>query len=367
MKTAIVILNWNTKGFLEEFLPVLTASVSEIPDTEVIVADNASTDGSLGLMKERFPQVRTMAFERNYGFTGGYNRALSEIEAEYFVLINSDIEVQDGWLEPLTSWMDSHRECGACAPKLHSWQDKDRFEYAGAAGGYLDRFGYPLCRGRVMGRVEQDNGQYDIPKDVFWATGACLMVRSEVYRSLGGLDERFFAHMEEIDLCWRMQLEGWKVTVVPESVVYHVGGGTLPATSPFKLFLNYRNNLLMLSNNLPYTSALDRYREGDMTPEKAARTGLRRARRLILVRKTLDLLSAVIYLFTLKAKCFQAVIRAHKEFGKLDRRPSQTEVAEYLDRNAGRAEIRGRYGKWIVWQSIFKGNRIFEHIESEVI
>ena len=366
MKTAVVILNWNTKGFLEEFLPPLLASVKGCEEAEVVVADNASTDGSLEMMKEKFPTVKTIAFDKNYGFTGGYNKAFEAIESEYFVLINSDIEVADGWLEPLVEWMDSHPDCGACAPKLHSWQEKDKFEYAGAAGGYLDRFGYPLCRGRVLKRLETDKGQYDNPKDVFWATGACLMVRSKVYQSLGGLDNRFFAHMEEIDLCWRMQLAGMKVTVVPESVVYHVGGGTLPATSPFKLFLNFRNNLLMLSNNLACTYALDAYRKG-MSTEKAAAKGYRQACRLISVRKCLDLLSAMVYLLTLKTECFKAVLRAHKEFKMLDKHVTETEVRAYLTRNEGKAEVRGRYGRWIILQSILRGNSIFEHIESEVI
>ena len=272
MKTAIVILNWNTEGFLKEFLPGLLRSVEDEAGAEIIVADNGSTDGSLDVMRKEFPQVRTIAFRQNYGFTGGYNRAFREIYGthgavsedapEYFLLINSDIEVTDGWLRPLTGWMDSHPDCGACAPKLHSWQERDMFEYAGAAGGYIDCYGYPFCRGRILKKVEEDHGQYDSPTDVFWATGACLMVRSSVFERLGGLDERFFAHMEEIDLCWRMQLEGWKVTVVPESVVYHVGGGTLPASSPFKLFLNYRNNLMMLEKNLAKTYALKYYKKG---------------------------------------------------------------------------------------------------------
>lgn len=366
MKTAVVILNWNTKGFLERFLPGLVSSVSELPDTEIIVADNASTDGSMELMREIFPDIKTMAFDRNYGFTGGYNRAFDGIESEYFVLINSDIEVTESWLKPLIEWMDSHPECGACAPKLHSWQERDRFEYAGAAGGYLDRFGYPLCRGRVMGMLETDRGQYDVPKDVFWATGACLMVRSSIYKSLGGLDERFFAHMEEIDLCWRMQLQGWKITVVPESVVYHVGGGTLPATSPFKLFLNYRNNLLMLANNQAATYALDAYAKG-MDAGKAAETGIRQARRLIFLRKTLDLLSAAVYLATLKTECFKAVLKAHREFKMMDRRPSAEDIANLLEKNGGKASVKGRYRKWIVIQALIKGKRIFEKIESEII
>ena len=366
MKTAVVILNWNTKGFLEEFLPPLLASVNSCEGAEVIVADNASTDGSLDLMKEKFPQVKTMAFDMNHGFTGGYNKAFEEIQAEYFVLINSDIEVTEGWLQPLIQWMDSHPDCGACAPKLHSWQEREKFEYAGAAGGYIDRFGYPLCRGRVLKNLETDTEQYDSPKDVFWATGACLMVRSKVYKDLGGLDSRFFAHMEEIDLCWRMQLEGWKVTVVPQSVVYHVGGGTLPAASPFKLFLNFRNNLLMLSNNAAYTYALDQYAKcADI--QEAARKGFRQAERLIFIRICLDILSSMVYLATLKTDCFKAVLKAHKEFRRLDRRRTAEDVRSYLERHAGKAEVRGRYGRWIILQSVLHGKRVFEKIESEVI
>ena len=187
MKTAVVILNWNTEDFLRKFLPGLIRSCAKVEGAEVVVADNASTDGSLKLMAEEFPQVRTLKFEKNLGFTGGYNRAFAELHhgpdaPEYFLLINSDIEVPEDWLGPLVEWMDAHPQCGACAPKLHGWQHKDMFEYAGAAGGYIDRFGYPFCRGRIMGRIEKDKGQYDSPTDVFWATGACLMVRSSVYR-----------------------------------------------------------------------------------------------------------------------------------------------------------------------------------------
>ena len=366
MKTAVVILNWNTKGFLEEFLPPLLNSVAKCDGAEVIVADNASSDGSLEMMKEKFPQVKTIALDANYGFTGGYNKALKLVEAEYLVLINSDIEVTDDWLEPLVKWMESHPDCGACAPKLHSWQEKEKFEYAGAAGGYIDRFGYPLCRGRVLKKLETDRGQYDSPKDVFWATGACLMVRSSVYRELGGLDERFFAHMEEIDLCWRMQLEGWKVTIVPESTVYHVGGGTLPATSPFKLYLNYRNNLLMLSNNLAATYALDAYKKGE-TAERAAAEGIKKADRLIFVRKSLDILSALVYLLTLKTDCFKSVFKAHNEYARLNRIQSEENIRHYLEKSAGKAEVKGRYGRWIILQSLLKGNGIFENIESEVL
>ena len=369
MKTAVVILNWNTEGFLREFLPGLLRSCDKVEGAKVVVADNASTDGSLKVMAEEFPQVRTLRFEKNLGFTGGYNRAFRELgdgpdAPEYFLLINSDIEVPEDWLGPLVEWMDSHPECGACAPKLHSWQDRDSFEYAGAAGGFIDRYGYPFCRGRVMGKVEKDNGQYDSPADVFWATGACLMVRRSVYRMLGGLDSRFFAHMEEIDLCWRMQLEGWKVTVVPTSTVYHVGGGTLPATSPFKLFLNYRNNLLMLGNNLAKTYALGLHHKG-LSTERAASKGLRKAGRLIWTRMVLDGISAAVYLLTFKPDCFKAVVRAHKEYRQLRRRQTVRDIRRYLDMYAGSSEVRGIYRKWIVLSSMLNGKKVFGSIREK--
>lgn len=360
MRTAVVILNWNTEGFLRDFLPVLLRSVEKVEGAEVIVADNDSTDSSMELMSEIFPQVKTLQFDTNLGFTGGYNEAFRLISEqygrpEYFVLINSDIEVTDGWLEPLTTWMDSHPDCGACAPKLHSWQDRKMFEYAGAAGGYIDKFGYPFCRGRIMKRLETDRGQYDSPADVFWATGACLMVRSSLYRKLGGLDERFFAHMEEIDLCWRMQLAGHKVTVVPESMVYHVGGGTLPATSPFKLYLNFRNNLMMLENNLAKTFALSFIKAGAEAGE-AAEKAVRKAGRRIFMRKVLDALSAAVYLLTFKTECFKSVWKAHKDAARMARRPAVEEVAAYL--KAGKGEVRGIYGKWIVLSSFLKGENV---------
>ncbi len=363
MKTAVVILNWNTEGFLREFLPGLLRSVGKVEGAEVIVADNASTDGSMKVMQEMFPQVRTIVFDKNLGFTGGYNKAFEELSSpEYFVLINSDIEVTENWLGPLVEWMDSHPECGACAPKLHSWQEREKFEYAGAAGGYVDRFGYPFCRGRVLKRLETDKGQYDSPKDVFWATGACLMVRSEVYRKLGGLDGRFFAHMEEIDLCWRMQLHGYKVTVVPESLVYHVGGGTLPADSPFKLKLNYRNNLLMLRKNLARTFALKMYKEG-MAAEKAAAKGCSKAGRRIFVRKCLDGMAAAVYLLTGKTDCFKVVWKAHKEVRKLDgAKTNAIGTAEYLKKYGSKASVKGFYRKSIIIETLLHGNRIFSSI-----
>ena len=345
MKTAVVILNWNTEGFLREFLPGLLRSVESVEGAEVIVADNASTDGSLKVMQEEFPQVRTIRLEKNFGFTGGYNKAFDQIESDLFVLINSDIEVTEGWLEPLVRWMQEHPECGACAPKLHSWQEREKFEYAGAAGGCLDLFGYPFCRGRVLKNLETDHGQYDSPADVFWATGACLMVRSSLYRELGGLDDRFFAHMEEIDLCWKMQLAGYKVTVVPESMVYHVGGGTLPATSPFKLYLNFRNNQMMLENNLAKTFGLSFVKNG-FSAEKAAKKAVCKARRRICLRKCLDMMSAAVYLLTLKTECFRSVLKAHRDAAKMVVIPTVYDVRKYLE--TGRGEVKGMYRKWII-------------------
>ena len=334
MKTAVVILNWNTKNYLQEFLPGLLAS-TEGMDAEVIVADNASTDGSPEFLSEAFPSVRQIPLAENYGFTGGYNRALARVEAEYYVLINSDIEVPSGWLSPLVEWMDAHPECGACGPKLLSWYPpRDTFEYAGAAGGLLDRYGYPFCRGRVLRQVEKDKGQYDDPADVFWISGACLMVRSRLWKRLGGLDDRFFAHMEEIDLCWRIQLAGYRVTVVPSSRVYHIGGGTLPSDSPFKLRLNYRNNLLMLENNLARSFRA----QGCSTLGS-----LRKARLRILVRMLLDGVSACTYLVTRRWSSFRAVVRAHCEYRKLRRSPSDAEVASQQE-----VTLRGWYSGWVV-------------------
>ena len=326
MKTAVVILNYNTREYLRQFLPGLIASCEGL-DAEVVVADNASTDGSVELMQEAFPQVPLIRLEENFGYTGGYNRALAQVDADCFVLINSDIEVPRGWLQPLVQWMESHPECGACGPKLLSYRERDTFEYAGAAGGLLDRYGYPFCRGRVMQKVEKDHGQYDTPANVLWCSGACLMVRASLWRELGGLDERFFAHMEEIDLCWRMQLQGWKVTLVPESYVYHIGGGTLPNESPFKLCLNFRNNLLLLENNLPAT--LGSYGK---------------ARRRIFVRKCLDGCSALMFLLQGKRSFYKAVLEAHREYRKL-RKPAAIPPHP--------AKPEGLYNGWIVPKGLF--------------
>jgi GT2 family glycosyltransferase len=248
-KVAVVILNYNGRKFLKEFLPIVIERSGK--DAEIWVADNQSTDDSVDLMKEHFPDVKLIVNDENGGFAKGYNDALSKIEAEYYVLLNSDIEVTDNWIQPVIELMDSDSNIAACQPKIRAYHDKSKFEYAGASGGYLDKFGYPFCRGRVFQVLEEDDGQYDNPVEVFWATGACMFVRAETYHKLGGLDADFFAHMEEVDFCWRLKNNDYKVMVCPSSVVYHIGGGTLPKSSARKTYLNFRNNFSLLYKNLP--------------------------------------------------------------------------------------------------------------------
>ena len=385
MKTAIVILNWNGIEFLKGFLPGLVKSVSlengTSADDEVIIADNASEDGSMEWLAENYPGLRTIRFDRNYGFTGGYNRALAQIDAQYYLLINSDIEVTDGWLAPLEEYIDTHPLCGACAPKLHSWKQRDMFEYAGAAGGYLDKYGYPFCRGRVLDWTEKDFGQYDEPENVLWASGACLMVRAELFNRIGGFDERFFAHQEEIDLCWRIQLEGYHVTIIPDSTVYHIGGGTLPKGSPWKLNLNYRNNLLMLSNCLARTYALNYFNDNYIEPEgalvegdeseaeeiagEAAEIGMKMARRTIFKRMLLDGCSAFIYLISCKFRYFKAVVKAHKEYRSLVRPVTEEEIREYLLDKGKVAGVEGLYPEWIIPKALIHRKEIFKILRSE--
>ena len=253
MRTAVVILNWNGEKFLNQFLPVLLKN-TQLPDVDIYVADNASTDNSLSLLKEKFPTVKTVLLDTNYGFAGGYNKALAQIKADYFVLLNSDVEVSENWLQPLLNYMNENKDVAACQPKIKSFYNRDYFEHAGASGGFIDYLGFPFCRGRVVGTAEMDRGQYDTVIDVFWATGACLLIRSELYNQVGGLDDEFFAHMEEIDLCWRLKGQGFRIVCIPQSEVYHVGGGTLQVEHPHKTYLNFRNNLLMLYKNLPQKS-----------------------------------------------------------------------------------------------------------------
>lgn len=292
--TAVVILNWNGSALLKRFLPSVVANTPRSV-ARVIVADNGSTDESLSLLAGDFPEVEVMKMNRNYGFAEGYNRAIAAIEAKYIVLLNSDVSTPAGWLQPLVEFMESHPDAGACQPKILSADDPAKFEYAGAAGGFLDRNGYPYCRGRVFSTIESDNGQYDDTAPVMWASGAALMVRREVYLSTGGLDPAFFAHMEEIDLCWRMRLAGWKVYAVGSTAVYHLGGGSLPASDPRKTYLNFRNNLLMLHRNLP-----DRVR----------------GRRLF-VRRILDTAAWIKSIATMHWGDACAILRAHCDYRKM--------------------------------------------------
>ncbi len=261
----------------------------------MIVADNGSTDNSLAMLTEEFPTVKQLPLDRNYGFAEGYNQALRQIDAPYYLLLNSDVEVTPHWLSPLIAFMESHPEAAACQPKLLAERNRKMFEYAGAAGGFIDRYGYPFCRGRLFGDVEEDRGQYDTPTPLLWGTGAALLIRQSDWQQSGGLDGRFFAHMEEIDLCWRLRCRGREVWCVPESVAYHVGGGTLEAGNPRKTFLNFRNNLLMLYKNLP---------------QEELRSVMR-------TRTWLDYAAATKFILTGDWANFRAVLRARREYRRM--------------------------------------------------
>ena len=293
-KISVVILNWNGVGMLQKFLPDVV-KYSQGEGVEVCVADNSSTDESVAWVQASCPDVRLIVLDKNYGFADGYNKALQQVEAEYVVLLNSDVEVTPHWLDPMLSYMEEHADVAACQPKIRSERNKEYFEYAGAAGGYLDKYGYPFCRGRIFDVVEKDAGQYDTVRPIFWATGAALFIRLKDYREVGGLDGRFFAHMEEIDLCWRLRSRGRKLVCVPQSVVYHVGAATLKKENPRKTFLNFRNNLLMLYKNLP---------EKDL-------------KKVLFVRGFLDGLAVLFFLLKMDGKNARAVMQACKEFKRL--------------------------------------------------
>lgn len=253
-KVAVVILNWNGRTYLEKFLP--SVLLSSYPNFEVIVADNGSTDDSVAFLQKQFPPIRIIKLDKNYGFSGGYNKALSEVESDYYVLLNSDVEVQIRWLEPMIELLESDASIAACQPKILSYNNREQFEYAGAAGGWLDKYGYPFAKGRIFDICEEDHGQYDQSEPIFWASGAALFIRAKIFHEVKGFDEYFFAHQEEIDLCWRIQLAGYKIYSCPSSVVHHVGGGTLPKNNSLKTYLNFRNNRIMLSKNLPFYKKL---------------------------------------------------------------------------------------------------------------
>ncbi|MCK4662376.1 MAG: glycosyltransferase family 2 protein [Bacteroidales bacterium] len=249
-KIAIVILNWNGLDFLKRFLPIVI-SHSTHPDIDIYVADNGSTDDSLFYVKSNHPEIKIISLEKNFGFAGGYNQALKNIKSEYFIILNSDVETTPDWIFPVINYMDKNKNVAACMPKIISYKNREYFEHAGAAGGFIDKYGFPFCRGRIFDQLEKDNGQFNDRKEIFWATGACLFIRAELYKSEGGFDDDFFAHMEEIDLCWRLKNKGYKIVYIPDVAIYHVGGGTLPNENPHKIFLNFRNNLYLLYKNLP--------------------------------------------------------------------------------------------------------------------
>ncbi len=285
-QTAVVILNWNGKHLLERFLPGIMAHTPK--GVEVIVADNASGDGSLEFLRAEYPGIRLIVLDKNYGYAGGYNLALEQVDAKYYVLLNSDMRVTEGWLQPCINMMEEDQKLVAVQPKIRSLENPGYFEYAGAAGGYLDQFGFPFCRGRIFQTVEKDEGQYDDAVDIFWASGAALFIRSSAFHQAGGFDARFFAHMEEIDLCWRFHHLGYRVRYCPQSVLYHLGGGSLPASSPQKTYLNFRNSLWMLAKNLPGA----------------------KFRKMILLRYVLDELAAFRFLIKGQGKALMAVARA---------------------------------------------------------
>ena len=288
-QTAVVILNYNGAGMLRRFLPSV---IKYSPEASIYVADNGSSDESCDVVRNEFPAVKLMVLDHNYGFAEGYNRALAQVDEEYAVLLNSDVEVTHGWLSPMTQFLDSNPEVAACQPKLLSFKQKDFFEYAGAAGGFIDKWGYTFCRGRIFNTVERDSGQYDDTTDVFWATGAALMIRNEVYKNNGGLDGRFFAHMEEIDLCWRLRSRGYRIACVPQSHVYHVGGATLKKENPQKTYLNFRNNLLMIYKNAPDCQL----------------------KKIMLFRKVFDNVAALKFLASGDYAAFKAVRKARRDF-----------------------------------------------------
>lgn len=336
MKVAVVILNWNGEAMLRRFLPTVVRYSCD--EAEIWVADNASDDASVQLLREHFPSVKLIQLDKNYGFAEGYNRALAQIEAEYYVLLNSDVEVTHHWLTPLVEYMDAYPDVAACQPKLLSEANRDYFEYAGASGGFIDRYGYPFCRGRIFNTVEEDNGQYDYIIDILWATGACMLIRSADYREVHGLDGRFFAHNEEIDLCWRLRQRGRRIVCIPESEVYHVGGGTLPKSNPMKTFLNFRNNLTMLYKNLP---------DGEL-------------KGVMHVRRVLDYVAALKMLVADRSWAdFKAVVKARRAFYRWRHNFDDDRREIGRTRTAGPSE---RVGYSILWQYYVKGRKTFSRL-----
>jgi GT2 family glycosyltransferase len=336
-KVAVVILNWNGVKYLEQFLPSVMSSAW--PGLDVVVGDNASTDGSVAFLEKNYPSIKIIQNDKNYGFTGGYNKVLEQVTADYFVLLNSDVEVSTDWIAPVIGLMESDPNIAAAAPKIRAFAQKDHFEHAGAAGGFIDHYGYPFCQGRIFYEIEEDKGQYQQSKEVFWATGAALFVKSRYWVEAGGFDDRFFAHMEEIDLCWRLKNMGYKVMYCAESEVFHVGGGTLNAENPFKTFLNFRNNLLLLKNNLPFWRGL----------------------LVICLRIWMDLIAIFRFLGEGKRKDAWAVSRAHQNFVFRTKRSAIPNAAKI--RNSANGNLSGMYKRSIVWDFFAQKKRHFTDLD----
>jgi GT2 family glycosyltransferase len=339
--TAVVILNWNGIVHLKKFLGTVVEH-SAHSRIRIFIADNGSTDESVNWIEQNFPSVNLIRLSGNNGFAGGYNLALKQIEAEYYILLNSDIEVTPGWTEPLISYMESNPGTASCQPKILSWYDREKFEYAGAAGGFIDKYGYPFCRGRIFEHIEKDSGQYDSDKQIFWSSGACMIVRADAWKKCSGFDPDFFAHMEEIDLCWRFQNAGYKISYCSGSVVYHVGGGMLPYTSPFKTYLNYRNNLFLLYKNLPQKSF----------------------HKTLFLRKLLDGLAASVFLFKGKFAFFSSVWKAHVDYYKSI--PSLKVKRELIKKMTTTTFSGTVLNKSIVFEFYLKGKKTFNKLEMNI-
>jgi len=327
---AVVILNWNGKDYLQQFLPSVLSST--YCNLQVYVADNASSDDSVQYIKYNFPEVRIIQNKKNYGFAGGYNEALKNVEADYLVLLNSDVEVTPEWIEPVIKMMQSDDKIAAVQPKLRDYNNKEQFEYAGAAGGFIDKFGYPFCRGRMFDTVEKDSGQYNQAVEIFWASGAGIFIRRSCWLEVNGFDADFFAHMEEIDLCWRLKNLGYKIMYCPESVIYHIGGGTLQSDNPFKSYLNFRNNLAMLLKNLPANKRFP----------------------VLFARFWLDFISLLKFIADGKFKQARAINKAHVAFFKDFSKNRKKSHKSYPNFNHS-----GLIKKSIVWQYFIKGVKTY--------
>lgn len=338
VKTAIVILNWNGLNYLKMFLEtVVKYSIGN--DTIVCVADNCSSDGSIEWVSDNFSEVKLIKFDKNYGFAGGYNLALEQLDARYFILLNSDIEVTEGWVEPLISFMDKNPDVASCQPKILSYKKRDQFEYAGAAGGFIDKYGYPLCRGRIFNITEKDTGQYNSQVDIFWSSGACMAVRADAWRKYEGLDDGFFAHMEEIDLCWRFRNAGLRISYIPDSVVYHVGGGTLPYNSPFKIYLNFRNSLFLLYKNLPD----------------------QKLHKVLLLRKIMDGLAAILFISKGNFAAVKSIWKAHIDYYRnISTLKEKRKMVKLLVKDHSDKMI---LNKSVVFEFYVKGHKTFSSLD----